>query len=403
MEPDSVATQEAQAAAVAEAPKRIKKSSGRPLTAKGAAKPQAPRAKKLAEKRANPDPVTVDWSKWEKVLVPIDQIDTTGRFRKVYHKIPELWESIQKVGQLQPCLVGPADPKTGVRSLIAGGRRVEALKHGGQTHVVCVEADYGADPDKALELFLNAELEENEQREPFSFEERMALIHTIEEKFKSSGKGKAGDKPRREKVAAVVQMSHESIRQAKAVEAAAKEDPEKFGDLIDNLRKSETTVKQAFKEMKKRMTPLFDAAGLALPDTPKATDPFSALPAYSDLIAAAQKVRSAFNDVANSPAGQALVMSGRLKTRTSDDKVHYSFDGLDDLIRLLKQHKPYSQCPTCAEEQGQLGKYGKSCPSCGGCGYVGEKQLDDLADAKDPSVATLKKLAAELKKSRDSE
>ena len=90
----------------------------------------------------------------------ISEIKISNRLRKDDGDISALQNSIKKVGLLQPIIV---DQK---HHLVAGFRRITALKRLGHTLVDCVVLE-----SKSRPLRLRAEIEENEVRKGFNLEE----------------------------------------------------------------------------------------------------------------------------------------------------------------------------------------------------------------------------------------
>lgn len=373
------------------------KKPGRPAKAKEPEKPA---------KAQEPEAAPADWTLFPTAMLPIDKIVVVDRIRQKFVDIDKLADSIDRIGQLQPILVSPPDAE-GCCTLIAGERRLRALKALGRTEAWCAELDYDKNPDQCMEMRRRAEHDENELRQPFTAVEKLAAVEAIEKSFKGKPRAKAGEgRARRKAVAKAVDWSHETLRQAKAVQKAAKENPDRFGDLLEAMGQSERGVNAAFKQLKARTRPTTDRAGFTLPDSDKACAPWVADGPFGDLITVLSKARAALNDVAHSDAGGRLVASGRLRATGGagdDAKVRYKHDGFDELSLLLRSTRPYAQCPTCAAEHGELGKYTKRCPTCGGEGHVDEKTFDTMQGAKDPAVKKLKDLSDFLKKAQDAQ
>jgi ParB-like chromosome segregation protein Spo0J len=102
----------------------------------------------------------------EVVMVNIADITVGERFRKRFVKIDELAESIEKIGLQNPVILKPD------KSLISGGRRIEAFK------LLCRVQS----PARFFDTEHNtiAEIDENNMREPFSISEKLAIADVIE-------------------------------------------------------------------------------------------------------------------------------------------------------------------------------------------------------------------------------
>lgn len=93
--------------------------------------------------------------------IPLDRITVSGRTRKEMRNIASLANSIEHRGLLQPVVVRPEG--TGFQ-LVAGGRRMEAMRSLGRIEIDANVAESLADELEAL----LAEGEENTEREPFT-------------------------------------------------------------------------------------------------------------------------------------------------------------------------------------------------------------------------------------------
>lgn len=98
--------------------------------------------------------------------IPILHILEINRQRQDYQGIPELWESIQRTkGLIHPITVSKrAD---GMYTLIAGGRRLAAHRHGQQTEIECNFRE-----EMTQEDIHELELEENLRRSDITWQER---------------------------------------------------------------------------------------------------------------------------------------------------------------------------------------------------------------------------------------
>ena len=104
----------------------------------------------------------------------IRKIKVAARIRKQSVKIEELAADIKKNGLLNPVTVLAVDG--GEFQLIAGLRRIKAAQALGWTEID-VNVVSPADAEAALRM----EISENEQREPFTFSEKMDYARLIEE------------------------------------------------------------------------------------------------------------------------------------------------------------------------------------------------------------------------------
>lgn len=103
--------------------------------------------------------------------VRVDAIRVEDRARREYRNIDSLAASIQELGLLHPPVV------TADLRLVAGGRRVEAVKALGWDMVPVTVADDLTD----TAALLQAESDENTEREPLTLSEAAALAKSIED------------------------------------------------------------------------------------------------------------------------------------------------------------------------------------------------------------------------------
>lgn len=184
----------------------------------------------------------------------LDKIKIGARHRKDLGDVDALAASIQDVGLLHAIVV------TDELQLVCGRRRLEACRRLGWQEI----------PIRVVSLpaLLLAERDENTIRKDFTPSEAVAIGGALEQyererakerkasgtnqHTKPSGKLPEGSKgDTRDKVAAAVGMSGKTYEKAKAVVAAAEQDPEAFGDLpklMDDTKK----VHQAHVELKRR-------------------------------------------------------------------------------------------------------------------------------------------------------
>jgi len=101
-------------------------------------------------------------------LIEVDSIDIGDRYRQQYDNIEELAASIRKHGLMHYLVIDENN------RLIAGGRRLQAIKSLGWKKVQCVRKNY-IDDLKLREM----ELDENIQREDMTWQEEVALKDEI--------------------------------------------------------------------------------------------------------------------------------------------------------------------------------------------------------------------------------
>jgi ParB family chromosome partitioning protein len=197
----------------------------------------------------------------------VSDIIVGPRHRQDLGDITALAKSIQAIGLLQPLVV------TENGNLIAGRRRLEAIRELGRTRVAVRVIRGDEDPLKAL----LAERDENTCRKDFTLSEALAIGKAIEDRereaakkrqqaTRAKGKDENGtptigggklpppksDKGKtRDKVAQVVGMSGRSYEKARQVAEAAKEDPELFGPIRDEMIKT-GKIDPAHREVKKK-------------------------------------------------------------------------------------------------------------------------------------------------------
>lgn len=221
--------------------------------------------------------------------LPVDSIVVGERYRKDIGDIDALAASIAELGLLHPPVVREDNV------LIVGARRLAAVKKLGWENIpVRVAADF----DDTLR-FLRAERDENTCRKDLLPSEALDIAEVIEPLERKAAKkrkseataqnnrnrnkktadnsedrssatekstenpssaesaelenGQRAEPQSRAKTAEAVGMSHDTLRKAQEVRAAAKADPDKFGDLPDKM--DSTSVNAAHSEMKRRQKP----------------------------------------------------------------------------------------------------------------------------------------------------
>jgi len=189
--------------------------------------------------------------------IAIDKIRIMERIRKEITRIDELASDIELNGLLNPVTVMPLGG--GEFRLLAGLRRVKAAQNLGwleiEGHVVSP-----IDAEAALRI----EISENEQREPFTFSEKVYLgllledIETAKAKERMAEGGKGGFKEgvhpgaclaqgrSRDMIGKKIGMCGFQYDCAKYI--AANADPE----VIDQLDKGERSIRRTYKELRAR-------------------------------------------------------------------------------------------------------------------------------------------------------
>ena len=165
---------------------------------------------------------------------PIDSIRVGPRFRKDYGDVAQFAAGIADVGLIH------AIPITPDGKLIAGGRRLEACKLLGWTHVPVSVVD--------CDDIERAEIAENTERKDFLPSEIDAIRRAHEAKQKAAarkrmtlgGRGKKGAKvsqPLRatDKIGAYAGVSGRTVEKIAAVVDAAEAEPEKFKHLLQQM------------------------------------------------------------------------------------------------------------------------------------------------------------------------
>jgi ParB family chromosome partitioning protein len=191
----------------------------------------------------------------------VGDIRVGHRHRSDLGDLVPLIKSIQEVGLLHPLVVTPD------MQLVAGARRLAAVKELGWKEVP-VRVVEGLDDAVAA---LRAERDENTCRKDFTPSEAVAIGQALEELERVEAKkrqrehggtapGKAKNTPgnlpevngdARDKVAAAVGMSGRTYDKAKDVAEAAEKEPEKYGDLVQQMDQT-GKVDPAHKELKRR-------------------------------------------------------------------------------------------------------------------------------------------------------
>jgi N6-adenosine-specific RNA methylase IME4 len=183
--------------------------------------------------------------------VPIADIKVGIRCRKELGDIDGLATSIKNLGLFHPIVVNEKN------ELIAGYRRIEACKQLGWTEVPVRLVN--------LEDIRKGEIEENTVRKDFVASEIAAIYNALAPTEKQEAatrkeqtqfvKGKKGvqggsklDSPKgrtTENIGQYVGKSHATVEKIVAIDKAAKENPEKFGKLMEKVDNGEISVNGA--------------------------------------------------------------------------------------------------------------------------------------------------------------
>lgn len=185
-----------------------------------------------------------------------DEIDVGPRFRKDLGDIAAFAERIREAGGLlQPILVTPN------LELVAGARRLAAYKYlkWRDIPVAYTEAQSLDDLDS-----LTAERDENVQRKAFLPSEAVAIAEVMmpieaakaDDRMKTGKKQPLGNLPQgqgraKDKIAEAVGLARRTLDKAMSIVAAARADPDRFADLVDQM---DTTgrVHPAYVELNER-------------------------------------------------------------------------------------------------------------------------------------------------------
>ena len=167
--------------------------------------------------------------------LPIAAIRVEGRFRRELGDIASLADSIAEVGLLHPIVVTPD------HRLIAGARRLHAMRKLGRTHV----------PAHVVPLadILRGEFDENAVRADFLPSEFVAIKRALEDEERRQARDRQGTRTDKhpgklpesskgrvnEKIAKAAGVGRRTLEKAEAVVAAAEREPGRFGFLIEEM------------------------------------------------------------------------------------------------------------------------------------------------------------------------
>lgn len=162
------------------------------------------------------------------------------RHRKDMGDIAALAKSIDDVGLLHPVVVRP----DGV--LIAGERRIRAAQMLGWTDIPATVID--------LDAVMRGEIAENVQRKDFAPSEAVAIWQAMESHAgeRSDLGANCTEVQRRDQAAAATGVSARTLSSAKAVVDAAEREPERFGDLAEQMDRT-GNVSRAYQEVRQQM------------------------------------------------------------------------------------------------------------------------------------------------------
>ena len=188
------------------------------------------------------------------MTIPIDKIKVTERIRKEITKIDELAEDIERNGLINPITVMALDG--GEFQLLAGLRRLKALEKLARDEIA-INVVSPADAEAALRI----EIGENEQREDFTFSEKIDFGRMLEEIEKAKAKermlagkkaenddpadhGPRGHGESRDVIGSKIGMSGRQYDRAKYIAENAPE------EIIEELDKGERAIRPTYDELK---------------------------------------------------------------------------------------------------------------------------------------------------------
>jgi DNA modification methylase len=218
--------------------------------------------------------------------LPLSSVVVDGRHRKDLGDLDGLAKSIETVGLLHPIVVRPD------YTLVAGLRRLRAVEKLGWDHV---PAHVVKGLDEALPL-LQAEAQENTCRKDLTPEEAVSLGRMLEEpeRAKAKARERAGKSPdgqaggrgkkkppgkfpegftgeTRDKVGEAVGMSGRTYEKAKAVIAAAEQDPQTFGPIADKMNQTGSVNKAHRRLVNRKKVKELEAKAAAVPKSSAGT------------------------------------------------------------------------------------------------------------------------------------
>lgn len=190
------------------------------------------------------------------VEVMIDRIIVGERHRKDFGDIEALAASIKEMGLLQPIGITLDD------RLVFGERRLRACKLLGRKMIHCHYIK--------VDRIVDGEYAENEMRKQFTLSERVAIARAVAAAIperRGGNRSKRAQESKRENFPVCSEVrtrdlaakrsglgSGRNYEKAVAVINAAEENPDKFGDLVEKMDKT-NRVDGAYRELKKRLDP----------------------------------------------------------------------------------------------------------------------------------------------------
>ena len=190
-------------------------------------------------------------------LIPIDSITVENRFRKKLGNLVPLMDSIQALGLLHPVLINAQF------RLIAGARRLEACRRLGWNTIAARVVDLDE---------LRAEHDENMVRQDFLPSEAVSIKRALEEVERQKARERMSEGGRlskkgvitggnlppltkgktRDKLAAYVGMSYKTLQRAEEIVAAAETEPDKYGDLVEEMDSRQHSLNGVYRKLKMR-------------------------------------------------------------------------------------------------------------------------------------------------------
>ncbi len=167
--------------------------------------------------------------------VAVRSIKTRRRYRRDVGDLRPLAESMREVGLLHPVVVTPD------AVLVAGARRLAAAKMLGWGRVPVTVVD--------LDEVVRGEHDENVHRKSFAPSEYVAITEALEAREREAAKERQGTRTdkhpakfaestrgeTRAKLAKYAGVSHLTLKRAREVVEAAEAEPERYGDLVEEM------------------------------------------------------------------------------------------------------------------------------------------------------------------------
>ncbi len=159
--------------------------------------------------------------------IAINEIEIPERFRKDIGDLTDLIKSISEIGLLHPVVINENN------QLVAGQRRLLACKKLGWQEIPATLID--------LDNLVRGEHDENTIRKDFTPSEAVAIWEAME-KYSPPGKKVSkldtNSEKRRNRASKAVGISPASLSKAKQVVEAAKQEPEKYQPLLNEMDKT---------------------------------------------------------------------------------------------------------------------------------------------------------------------